>query len=346
MTYKSIWQIAQFGPFEKPLKPDKPNFLPYIWDMITHKDVIAFMRGNPALSVSAIEKEAGLPASTLSKALKGDRTLNKKHLSALYPILTKYGLKDDESKLAQVISIVNHKGGVGKTTTTINLGKALTLLGKRVLMVDMDSQGNLSQSMGIEEPERQVVNALLENIPLPIFEIGENFDLAPSDLELAYADLELVQAVGGVNQLKNALSPLRREYDYILIDCPPALNIFTNSALVASTGCLITLQPEASAMKGLNNLFDRVSQVQERINYNLRIEGIVLTLVDRRLKVHQDMLGYIKENLGPFRIFATNIRLNVTLKESQVAQQDVFSYDRHSNGAKDYLALAKELLKS
>lgn len=311
--------------------------------MIEHEDVIRFLRNNPALAISALEKEAGLPSSTLAKALKGDRVLNRRHLNALYPVLAKYGFKDEVEKLAKVISIVNHKGGVGKTTTTINLGKALALLGKKVLMVDMDSQGNLSQSLGVEEPERQVVHALLGKEPLPVVNIAENFDLAPSDLELAYADLELVQAVGGVNQLRNALAPGRKVYDYILIDCPPALNIFTNSALVASQGTLITLQPEASAMKGLNNLFDRISQVQERINYGLRVEGIVLTLVDKRLKVHQDMMGYIKQNLDTFRIFDTQVRLNVTLKESQVAQQDIFSYDKNSNGARDYKALAREL---
>lgn len=316
----------------------------YIRGMMTHEDAIAFLKNNPALSISGLEKEAGLPVSTLSKALKGDRTLNKKHLSLLYPVLTKYGFSENVDKRAKVISVVNHKGGVGKTTTTINLGKALTLLGKKVLVVDMDSQGNLSQSLGVDEPSEQVVHSLLQNKPLATLEIAENFHLSPSDLELAYADLELVQAVGGVNQLRNALAPARKQYDFILIDCPPALNIFTNSSLVASSGCIVTLQPEASAMKGLNNLFDRITQVQERINYGLRVEGIVFTLVDKRLKVHQDMIAYIGQRLEHFRIFDTQIRMNVTLKESQLAQQDIFTYDKHSNGASDYMALAKEML--
>jgi chromosome partitioning protein len=319
--------------------------MPYIYGMITHEDVVIFFRNNPALAVSVVEKEAGLAVSTLSKALSGDRKLNRKHLQLLYPVMQKYGYQEQQGKRARVIAIVNHKGGVGKTTTTINLGKALSLLGKKVLMVDMDSQGNLSQSLGLDNPEQQVVHALLQSKPLPVYPIAEGYDLSPSDLELAYADLELVQAVGGVNQLRNVLAPLRHQYDYILIDCPPALNIFTNAALVAAGGCLVTLQPEASAMKGLNNLFDRIAQVQERINYELSIEGVLLTLVDKRLKVHQDMLEYIGKTLENLPIFKVHIRMNVTLKESQLAQQDIFTYDSHSNGAADYMDLAKELIR-
>lgn len=310
--------------------------------MLTHERALSFLKQNPALSLSVLEKEAQLSASTLSKALTGDRQLNPKHLASLYPILVKYGFKEFANERAKVISVVNHKGGVGKTTTTLNLGKALVKLGYRVLLIDMDSQGNLSQALGHDNPEKQVVQALLKGEPLPVISIAEHYDLAPSDLELAYADLELVQAVGGVNQLKNAIAPIRSQYDYIFIDCPPALNIFTNSALVASTGCLVTLQPEASALKGVNNLFDRITQVRDRINYELTIEGIILTMVDARLKVHRDMIEYIKNTLSNFNIFSTVIRQNVALKESQISQQDIFEYAPDSNGAKDYFKLAQE----
>lgn len=312
--------------------------------MLTNVDVLTFFLQNPALSASVIEQEAGIPTTTLTKALSGDRILNSKHLAALYPILKKYGYVDTAARKAKVISIANHKGGVGKTTTTLNLGKALSLLGHKVLLIDLDSQGNLSQVLGIEEPKKQVVHALLKSEPLPIISISDNLDLAPSDLELANADLELVQQVGGVNQLRNVLSGLRANYDYILIDCPPALNIFTNSALVASTSCLITLQPEASAMKGINNLFERIMQVRDRINHELTVEGIVLTLVDKRLNVHRDMLNYIRGGvLTNFTIFNTEVRLNVSLKESQIAQQDIFTYAKDSNGAVDYRNLALEM---
>lgn len=310
--------------------------------MLSHEKVILFIKRNPALSISILEKEAGLPSSTLSKALSGDRVLNQKHLAALYPILNKYGYNETQHKKAKVVSIVNHKGGVGKTTTTINLGKALTKLGFKVLLIDMDSQGNLSQSLGVDNPEKQIVHALLKNEDLPVISIAENYDLSPSDLELAYADLELVQAVGGVNQLKNKINPLKDLYDYILIDCPPALNIFTNSALVASNSCLVTLQPEVSAMKGVNNLFERITQVRERINPELIVEGVVLTMVDKRLKVHRDMIEYVHQTLNNFKIYTTEIRINVSIKESQIAQITIFDYDSNSNGAVDYLKLAKE----
>jgi chromosome partitioning protein len=312
--------------------------------MATHEQVVQFLRRNPALSASVLEKEAGLPASTLLKAVSGDRVLNTKHLTALYPILLRYGYQD--ALKARIISVVNHKGGVGKTTTTLNLGRALARMNYRVLLIDMDSQGNLSQALGVDEPEKQVVHALLRNEPLPILNIDDRYDLAPSDLELAYADLELVQVVGGVNQLRNALAPLRSLYDYILIDCPPALNIFTNSALVASHSCLVTLQPEASALKGINSLLDRITQVRDRINFELTIEGIVLTMVDRRLKIHRDMIEYVHANLSNFRIFETEIRQNVTLKESQVAQRDIFTYAKDSHGAQDYFKLAQEFTQS
>jgi chromosome partitioning protein len=312
--------------------------------MLNNEKVVEFFQKNPALSISMIEKEAELPKSTLSKALAGTRLLNEKHLSALEPVIVRYGYMPNKHTKAKVISVVNHKGGVGKTTSTINVGKGLHKLGYKVLLIDMDPQGNLSQSLGIEEINKQVVHALLNNEPLPIYPITEGYDLSPSDLELAYADLELVQAIGGVNQLRNILAPLKEKYDFILIDCPPALNIFTNSALVASNSCLVTLQPEASAMKGVSNLFDRIFQVRDRINYDLKVEGIVLTMVDKRLKVHRDMIEYIKKTLGNFPIFNTEIRQNVAIKESQIAQQDIFTYSENSNGADDYLKLTKEIL--
>lgn len=313
--------------------------------MITQEDVFAFFDSNAAIKISAIEKEAGIPASTISKARDGERDLNHKHLEALFPVLRKYGFREGLYDQAKIISVVNHKGGVAKTTTVFNLSTALAALGKRVLMVDMDPQGNLSQIVGLDAPEHQVVHSLLKNSPLPVFQVGENLAVSPSDLELAYADLELVQMMGGYNQLKNALHPVRRNYDYIFIDCPPALNIFTNSALVASTSCLIALQPEVSAIKGLNNLFERITQVQNQINYELKVEGVLFTLVDKRLKLHQDMMQEVKKELSGFRIFNTFIRMNVSIKESQLAQQDVFTYDALSNGAQDYRALAEEMLK-
>ncbi|MEN7550435.1 ParA family protein [Rapidithrix thailandica] len=312
---------------------------------LTNEAVINFLKNNAVFSLAVLEKEAGLPVGLLSKVLRGDRKLNKDHLRSIMPVLKKYGYKEhQEDGQTKIISIVNHKGGVGKTTTTISLGKALAMNGQRVLLVDMDSQGNLSQGLGVDEPEEQVVHALLQEKPLPIYNIAKGLDLAPSDLELAEADMELVQTIGGFNRLNKVLRPVHKDYDYILIDCPPSLNIITSSAMVASTSCLITLQPEISAIKGLDKILTRIEKIQEEINDELRVEGIVFTLVNTRLVVHQTNMEYVRESLPGFKIFNSLIRENVALTESQSAQQDIFTYNKNTHGARDYMSLAKEIL--
>lgn len=310
--------------------------------------VVLFLKKNPALSLAALEKEAGLSTGLLGKVLREERQLNDKHLKQLRPILNKYGFKDHlySGNKAKVVAIVNHKGGVAKTTTAINLGKALSMLGKKVLLIDMDAQGNLSQGLGIDEPENQVVEALLNDQPLPIFNIAENLDLSPSDLDLADADLELVQQIGGYNRLNRVLQPVLPDYDIVLIDCPPALNIITNSAMVAADSCLITLQPEIAAIKGLDKILARVQQVQDEINDKLGVEGIVFTMVKKNQIVHQENMKYVSDVLSGFKVFETHIRTNVALTESQSAQQDIFSYAGRSAGAEDYMELAKEFLKN
>ncbi len=315
--------------------------------MLTNDTVINFLKKNQVFSLTELEKESGLPNGLLSKVLRGDRKLNSNHLKSIKPVLKKYGFQDKMGKkAAKVICIVNHKGGVGKTTTTINLSKAFCMKGKKVLVIDMDSQGNLSQGFGLDEPERQVVNSLLNEEPLPIFKVDDNLDIAPSDLELAGADLDLVQTIGGFNRLNKSIRPVVDKYDYILIDCPPALNIFTTSAMVAANSCLITLQPEISAIKGLDKILSTIEKVQEEINEDLKIEGIVFTLVKKRLVVHQSNMDYIKESLPGFNIFETMIRENVALTEAQSAQTDIFSYDKNSHGAMDYMNLAEEILSN
>ena len=312
--------------------------------MISNAQVIAFLKNKEGLTFAKIEKEATIPKGTISKTINGGRDFNAEHLTKLYPVLVSYGWKEFFQSKAKVISIVNHKGGVGKTTTTLNLGKALVLQGNRVLVIDMDSQGNLSQALGVDTPDKQVMNAIIDDEPLPIYPISENFDLSPSDLSLASREIEMIRSVLSELQLKRVIEPKLSEYDYILIDCPPALNIFTTSALIASDSCIVTLQPEIAALKGVKGLFDHIFQVQRKINSNLRIEGIVLTLVDIRLNIHRDIISQVNAQLSSFRIFKSQIRANVSLKESQISQIDVFSYDAQSKGAIDYLNLAKELI--
>ena len=316
--------------------------------MITHEHVVAFLTKMAALSLSVIEKEAALPASTLAKAIAGTRRLNERHLVLLEPILIAYGFKQQSplGRKARVVSIVNHKGGVGKTTTTINLGRALSLLGHRVLVIDIDSQGNLSQSLGIDNPEQQLYESLVHYHTLPIQPIANAFDLIPSNLELAKYERDLTHSPSGSLRLRTALSPVLDQYDFIFIDCPPALNVFTNSALIASSSAMVVLEPETSAVKGVNNLFELIEEIRQFFNEKLTIAGVLLTRVDRRLILHKDLIKTVRQDLAAFGVFNTEIRLNAALKESQYAQQDIFQYHSGSTGAHDYNQLAIEFLAS
>ncbi|MEA5461081.1 ParA family protein [Arcicella sp. LKC2W] len=312
--------------------------------MITNAQVLTFLTNKDGLTLSKVEKEAQIPKGMLSKSLSGERELNQDHLTKLYPVLVGYGWKEFFQSKAKVIAIVNHKGGVGKTTTTLNLGKALVLSGHKVLVIDIDSQGNLSQALGVDNPDKQVLHAIIDDEPLPIYPISENFDLSPSDLSLASREIEMIRMVLSELQLQRAIESKLSQYDYILIDCPPALNVFTTSALIAANSCLVTLQPEIAALKGVKGLFDHIFQVQKRLNTNLHIEGVLLTMVDQRLNIHRDIIEQVHQQLNPFRVFKTQIRMNVALKESQISQIDIFEYDSNSNGAKDYMSLAKEIM--
>lgn len=312
--------------------------------MITQELVFRFLQMKPALNHSQIEKEAGLPSKTLYKAQGGIINLNEKHLAKLLPVLRNYGFSEELFAKARVISIVNHKGGVGKTTSTINLGKALSLLGNRVLMIDMDSQGNLSQCFGVHQPEEQVIDALLDKKPLPIVEIEPTLHLSPSDIQMAYRELELVNSIGSEKRLFNKLAPFLENYDFILIDCPPALNVLTTCSLVASHECLIPIQPEASAYHGVENLFNRILEIREHLNYSLRVHGIFFTMVHKKQSIHRSMIDHIRDVYGHFKIFETQIETATTIKQSQVAKKDIFDYSPKSLSANQYLALAQELI--
>lgn len=311
--------------------------------MLTQDIVFRFLRSKPALNHSQIEKEAGLPSKTLYKAQGGLINLNEKHLDKLIPVLRNYGFSEEQFSKAKVISIVNHKGGVGKTTSTINLGKALSLLGNRVLMLDMDSQGNLSQCFGIHQPETQIIDSLLGKKDLPIIEVEPRLHLSPSDIQMAYRELELVNSIGSEKRLFNKLAPLQSTYDFILIDCPPALNVLTTCSLVASHECLIPIQPEASAYHGVENLFNRIFEIREHLNYSLRVRGIFFTMVHKNQSIHRTMIDHIRQVYGHFTIFDSMIETSTVIKQSQVAKQDLFEYSPKSNSANQYLALAQEL---
>ncbi|QKZ14724.1 ParA family protein [Spirosoma sp. KUDC1026] len=312
--------------------------------MLTHDKLVRFLRAKPALNLSQIEKDAGIPAKTLHKALLNQKDVPAKHLPALDGALRQYGYTDGLFDKATVISIVNHKGGVGKTTTTINVGKALSLLGNRVLLVDMDSQGNLSQCFGVHDPQEQVIDSLLGTSPLPMLEITENLFLSPSDIRMAYKESELANAIGADRRLTVKLDEARAHFDYILIDCPPSLGICTTCSLVASNACVVPIQPEASAYHGVENLFNRIAEVRTYINPTLTVKGIVFTMVHKNQSVHKSMMTHIRDTYKNFTIYTAMVEVATVIKQSQVAKEDLYTYSPKSASWQQYQQLATEMM--
>lgn len=241
-----------------------------------------------------------------------------------------------------VIAVINHKGGVGKTTTTLNLGKALALCGKKTLIIDIDPQANLSQSIGIEEPDMHVYQAMLENTPLPIVHLAENFDLIPTDLDLSEAELKLQNDVNGYFKLRNALKTAKDGYDFVLIDCPPSLGILTTNALIAATHILVVVQSEYLAVKGLQTILKLVESVRENLNPDLEVLGMLVTQINKT--IFRQNIAETLRNIYQGKVFQTAIRQNISLAEASSVGQDIFTYNSKSAGAEDYMSLAKELL--
>ncbi len=241
-----------------------------------------------------------------------------------------------------IIAVVNHKGGVGKTTTTLNLGKALSLQKKKVLVIDIDPQANLSQSLGVEDPERSIYHSITERSALPILPIGKSFDLVPSSLDLSGAEVKLISEVNGYFRLREALEPIKDNYDFILIDCPPSLGVLTINALIASLEVIVVIQSQYLAIKGLNTIMDLIDELRRNLNSNLKIKGMLLTQVNRTV-VSRTIVETV-EGAHQEKVFQTQIRQNVSLIEASTVGEDIFTYDANSNGAKDYQKLAKEIL--
>ncbi|GAB4019233.1 AAA family ATPase [Spirosoma koreense] len=312
--------------------------------MINQDKLVRFLRSKPALNLSQIEKEAGIPSKTLHKALSDQKDIPAKHLPALDEAVRRYGYSEALFDKAKVISIVNHKGGVGKTTTTINVGKALSLLGNRVLLVDMDSQGNLSQCFGIHNPDEQVIDALLTGADLPLVEVSSSLFLAPSDIRMAYKESELANSIGADRRLALKLEDERDKFDYILIDCPPSLGICTTCSLVASNYCVVPIQPEASAYHGVESLFNRIAEVRKYINPTLSVKGIVFTMVHKNQSIHKSMMTHIRDTYRNFPIYEAIIEVSTVIKQSQVAKEDLYTYSNKSASWQQYHHLATEIM--
>ena len=243
----------------------------------------------------------------------------------------------------KIIAISNHKGGVGKTTSTLNIGAALAKLKKNVLLIDFDPQSHLSDSVGIEDPELSVYDLLKGTQVLPT-NVLKNLDILPSSIDLSGADVELSNEIGRELILKKQLAKLETQYDYILIDCPPSLNLLTINAFVAAKEIYIPLQAEYLAFKGLSRLVDIIDKVKDSLNPELAITGVFVTRYDSRKILNKQIVDISQQHFEN-KFFKTRIRENIAVAEAPSANQDIFSYAPRSNGAIDYLKLGKEILK-
>lgn len=245
---------------------------------------------------------------------------------------------------AEIVSVVNQKGGTGKTTTTMNLGCALSSLGKRVLLVDLDPQGNLSYSLGISEPEKTMADVISGQCSAAdaIVET-EGVDVIPGSPDMADIEVSLAGQEQREKFLKKSLTGLASHYDYILIDSPPSLSLLTINALNAAQSVVVPMQLEVLTLQGLNQILNTVDQVKKSMNSKLKVKGILLVMYDKRRKLSQELQSFMEENVKN-RIYDTVIRMNVKLAEAPSFGQSVITYDPNSNGAKDYMAFAKEFL--
>ncbi len=247
--------------------------------------------------------------------------------------------------MSRVISISNHKGGVGKTTSVVNLGAAFANLKKKVLLIDMDPQANMTVSLGIEESENNIYKALKGEQNLTPIKIYKNLDIIASTLDLSGAETELSAEAGREYIFGELLEPIRNNYDYIIIDCPPSLGLLTVNAFTASDEIFIPIQPHYLAIKGLTKILEVVNKIKKRLNRNLEITGVFVTMFDRRKILHKDIYETIITYFQD-RVFRTQIRENIALAEAPSAGLDIFRYDAKSNGADDYTYLAKEIIRT
>jgi chromosome partitioning protein len=264
---------------------------------------------------------------------------------ALARLLPRPLARSQGSTMARVIAFANQKGGVAKTTTTLNLGVALAEQGKRVLAVDLDPQGNLTMSQGWnpDEIERSMFDVLVHKLPITeIIRQGE-IELAVSSIDLAGAELALAAMIGRERALEKALLPVREQYDYILIDTPPSLGLLTINALVASQGVIVPVQCEYLSLRGLVQLENTLSMIRENLNPSVEIEGILATMYDRRLLHSREAVEILKENFGDL-LLNTKIRKTVRYAEAPVKGQSVLKYDPSGEAASMYRDLAKEVL--
>lgn len=250
--------------------------------------------------------------------------------------------------VGRIIAVANQKGGVGKTTTAVNLSACIAALDKRVLLIDVDPQGNSTSGIGVNKADVKycVYDVVIDDVPVNDAIIKTelpNLSLLPATIQLAGAEIELVPTISREVRLRRAIQPLRNAYDYIIIDCPPSLGLLTVNALTAADSVLIPIQCEYYALEGLSQLLNTIRLVQKHLNTSLEVEGVLLTMLDARtnlgLQVIEDVKKYFRD-----KVYQTVIPRNVRLSEAPSYGQPVIHYDAKSKGAETYMDLAKEVI--
>ncbi|KUG25622.1 chromosome (plasmid) partitioning protein para / sporulation initiation inhibitor protein soj [hydrocarbon metagenome] len=248
--------------------------------------------------------------------------------------------------MGKIIAIANQKGGVGKTTTSINLSSSIAAAEFRTLLVDIDPQGNSSSGIGVENTEKSVYHTLIgteDAVDCITNTYMPDLDVLPANIDLVGAEVELVGMDGRERLLKEALLPIKDKYDYIFIDCPPSLGLLTLNALTAADSVIIPVQCEYFALEGLGQLLNTINIVKKHYNEELTIEGVLLTMFDTRLRLSHQVVEEVKKYFGD-KVFKTIIHRNVRISESPSHQKPVILYDAISTGAQNYISLAAEFL--
>ncbi len=263
-------------------------------------------------------------------------------------LLPRSGIRTETANgppMGRVISFANQKGGVAKTTTTLNLGVALAERELKVLLVDLDPQGNLTMSQGLNPDtiERSMFDVLVHRLPIQEVIHHTEVDLAVSSIDLAGAELALSSMIGRERALEKALAPVRESYDFVLVDTPPSLGLLTINALVASNGVIVPVQCEYLSLRGLVQLENTLSMIRENLNPDVGIEGILPTMFDKRTLHSREAVEILQENFGDL-VFDTKIRKTVRYAEAPVKGTSVLKYDPSGNAAQAYRQLAKEVL--
>ncbi len=302
----------------------------------------------PVLEREVVVKQEDIPETPENGILNEEIEENEQQLSGSYiPYKEKPPVTHSIGQ-TKILAVINQKGGVGKSTTAVNLASALGVNNKEVLLVDLDPQGNATSGYGIDKRDisQCVYNVLLGETPVEeviLAQVGKGVDILPSTISLAGAEVELVNEMARENRLKNALGSLRGRYDYILIDCPPSLGLLTINALVAADKLLVPIQCEFYALEGVTKLLDSMKRVKNMLNPSLDIFGIVLTMYDSRTNLAKQVVDEVRSFFGS-QVFETVIPRSVKLSEAPSYGQSIIDYAPENKGAKAYINLAKEVI--